>query len=81
MTTNPSGVSFHRYAADLARRLQYAGAPAPIPPQTEKSWQAWAVTVVALPQVSRYSPPNPMQFTDWRLWASRFSSTYDVGGA
>ncbi len=80
MSANPLYMPFQRYASDLARRLEYAGAPAPIPPADEKNWQPWAVSVVGLPQVSRYNPPNPLYFNDWRVWATRFASTYDIGG-
>lgn len=80
MTAVPTHMPFQRYASDLARRLEYAGAPTPTPPLDERQWQSWAIAVVGLPQVSRYAPPNPTRFTDWREWAARFTSTYDLGG-
>jgi hypothetical protein len=38
-------------------------------------WRGWALVVVQSPQISRFNPPNPYEFTDWRHWAERFNQT------
>lgn len=77
---DPATMPFARFSADLARRLETAGAPSPRPPLNEKDWKSWAVAIIGLPQVSRYNPPSPLGFDDWRVWGARFASTYDLQG-
>lgn len=38
-----------------------------------REWKDWALTVIQLPGISSQTPPNPVQFDDWREWAMRFN--------
>lgn len=35
-------------------------------------WREWANTVIQIPAVALFSPPDPQQFTHWYDWAERF---------
>lgn len=37
-----------------------------------EAWQEWAMSVVQGPNLSKFNPPDPRLFTDWREWAFRF---------
>lgn len=41
----------------------------------DDEWKAWARHVLQSPRVSRYNPPNPDSYEDWKLWADRFNQT------
>ncbi|MGI9143373.1 MAG: hypothetical protein ACR2IJ_09325 [Fluviibacter sp.] len=41
----------------------------------DANWQDWAVQFVGNVGLSRYNPPMPYQFDDWKLWAERFVYT------
>ena len=46
----------------------------PIPRlEDETKWQEWAVAFCAISGISQKNPPNPIHFSDWREWASRFA--------
>lgn len=34
-----------------------------------EKWQAWAVKFCAAPGFAQRNPPNPYQFSDWKIWA------------
>lgn len=35
-------------------------------------WVEWAYTLIAVPSISVFTPPDPRGFADWRTWAERF---------
>lgn len=35
-------------------------------------WQDWANTVIQIPAVALFSPPDPRGFNHWYEWAERF---------
>ena len=41
-------------------------------------WKEWALTVIQAPRVSRYNPPDPRYFEDWREWAFRFNEALTI---
>lgn len=43
--------------------------------EKEDDWQEWALTLINLPYFSRFNPPNPLGFGDWKQWAERFINT------
>lgn len=47
----------------------------PVKIHREEEWRDWANHVCQAASISRYNPPNPAQFADWREWADRFNDT------
>lgn len=45
----------------------------PVRIDREEDWQVWARHVLQSATVSRYNPPNPEAFSDFREWAYRFN--------
>lgn len=39
----------------------------------ERDWKRWAYGVIASPQISVFSPPDPRHFDNWLDWAIRFN--------
>lgn len=39
----------------------------------DEDWRAWATHVLQSPEISKYNPPNPEIFQEFREWASRFN--------
>jgi hypothetical protein len=39
---------------------------------SEESWKAWAETMLMIPVIAAFTPPDPRPFTFWRDWAERF---------
>lgn len=50
----------------------------PLKINREQDWRVWARHVLQSPSISRYNPPNPEFFSDWREWADRFNQTVDL---
>lgn len=44
----------------------------PMKLQDPSQWVIWAYTIIAVPSVAAFSPPDPRGFSDWRTWAERF---------
>lgn len=38
-----------------------------------KKWVEWGLTVIQSPKVSKFQPPDPRDFPEWREWALRFN--------
>jgi len=37
-------------------------------------WMEWATSLVGVPAIASFNPPDPLLFADdWREWASRFN--------
>ena len=45
---------------------------APIPKLLSDDWKSWALVVVSIPAIGKFTPPNPMSFSRWDEWAQRF---------
>lgn len=45
---------------------------APAPPDDEH-WQAWALSIIQVPSVAGYQPPDPRDYASWTEWALRFN--------
>jgi len=45
---------------------------APVTKLRGEDWKEWAYTVIAIPSVAAFSPPDPSEDKDWRVWAERF---------
>ncbi len=41
----------------------------------EQDWRAWARHVSQSARISKFNPPNPDTFADFREWAYRFNNT------
>lgn len=45
----------------------------PVRIDRDQDWRAWAMHVLQSAAISRYNPPNPETFSDFREWAYRFN--------
>lgn len=46
----------------------------PIPVlRTANAWQQWAVEVLQIPEIFKYTPADPRGFADWQEWVFRFN--------
>lgn len=52
--------------------------PAVGPLHNEKEWKRWALGVIANSNVSKFNPPDPSNFKDWREWAFYFNQAVTV---
>ena len=43
------------------------------------NWQDWAAGLLALNRIAEIGAPNPYQFDDWKVWATRFIQLLDSG--
>lgn len=41
----------------------------------DEDWQQWGMNFFSDPFLSRYDPPNPYDFTDWRKWARKLADS------
>lgn len=44
----------------------------PVTLKDESEWLSWAITVMSIPSIVIFSPPDPRLFDDWLSWAERF---------
>jgi len=45
------------------------------------NWQDWAAGLLGLNRIAEIGAPNPYQFDDWKVWATRFIQLLDSGGS
>jgi hypothetical protein len=43
------------------------------------NWQDWAAGLLALNRIAEIGAPNPYQFDDWKVWATRFIQLLESG--
>lgn len=43
-----------------------------------QEWRSWARNLIQYAQVSKFNPPNPDSFEDWREWAERYNNTVEL---
>lgn len=68
---DPRGMTVTDWCDTVTHTLRQYG---PIPVLlTAESWPRWAVEVLQIPQVFKYSPPDPRGFDSWQEWAFRFN--------
>jgi hypothetical protein len=71
LITLPVIISLRDWADQIVLDLDAYG---PIPRLVdEDKWQEWAVAFCVISGISQKNPPNPLYFSDWREWASRFA--------
>ena len=71
MITLPVIIGLRDWADQICLDLDQYG---PIPQlENEAEWQNWATSFCVISGISQKNPPNPIHFTDWREWASRFA--------
>ena len=46
----------------------------PVKIDRDQDWRAWGWHVLQSSTISKFNPPNPEQFSDWRDWAYRFNN-------
>ena len=67
---DPRGMSVVQWTDAASVTLASLG---PIPAlYEEEDWPLWAETVMTIPEIAIYSPPDPRRFNSWRDWAQRF---------
>lgn len=71
MTIDPRDMSVKEWCDYMVLELDVFGA-APILLDPDK-WKDWARVVIEFPGVSKFGPPRPESFDDWRQWAIRFN--------
>lgn len=69
---NPIGMTAVEWTDRMALLLTDV---APLKLNRDEDWRAWARHLCQIASISRYNPPNPEQFSDWREWAERFNNT------
>lgn len=71
---DPRNLQLNRWAAELALQDPLV----PYPPD-ERSWQRWAINVLAYTSLSALlTPPDPRYYSDWRSWAIRLKEAADA---
>jgi hypothetical protein len=71
--TLPQGLELRDWADQVILDLDSFGSFAKL--MNDEEWKDWAVQFVGNVGLSRYNPPMPYQFDDWKLWAERFVYT------
>ena len=66
---DPRGMSLPQWTDAVNLTLATTG---PLEVLAGDDWVRWALTLLALPKIALFSPPDPRGFTDWRMWAERF---------
>ncbi len=68
-----------RLAKDMKEWVEYSTAPlsrlvgtVPIL-STNIGWVDWAYNLIQLPEIQKFSPPDPRYFNNWQEWAFRFN--------
>lgn len=75
MVLDTAGYSVIEWTDYVNQTLQsLGGSVVPVLSNAEE-WRTWAATVVLLPGISVFNPPDPYQFDDWRSWADAFNRT------
>lgn len=72
MITLPTNLTLLDWAAQVVLDLDPFGSFGRL--DDPNRWQDWAVQFLNNTSIGK-NPPNPYQFTDWRLWAERFCQT------
>ena len=72
--TLPVGMELQDWANQVCLDLSASGAVINILVDG-KQWQKWALSFMNQPDISRFNPPNPLEFQDWVDWANRFVQT------
>lgn len=67
---NPTGMTAVEWTDRMAQLLPNI---TPLKISREEEWGKWAFHVVQTSEISKYNPPNPDLFSDWREWAYRFN--------
>ena len=67
---DPRGLSATQWCEITALGLSSVGTIPPL--ENEFHWGDWAYSVIQIPGIAHYAPPDPRQFSDWEDWAFRF---------
>ncbi len=68
---DPQAVDVVRWADETAAMLYDLTAVPRLDAPGE--WSVWAASVIGLPAIAAFNPPDPVSFADWRAWAVRFN--------
>jgi len=68
---DPQGVDVLRWADETGAMLYDLAAEPRLDAAGE--WRSWAASVIGLPAIAAFQPPDPVLFADWRAWAARFN--------
>lgn len=71
MITLPIIIGLRDWADQVVLDLRQYGAIPQL--DDEEKWQEWAISFCVISGISQKNPPNPLYFSDWREWASRFA--------
>ncbi len=75
---DPRGLTVDEWCDYMTETLEpFLIAPKLTPGMT---WWEWANQVVQAPGISAYNPPDPNQFDDWQVWATRFIQIVPLAG-
>lgn len=67
---DPRGLSVFQWCDFAAMTLSSYGN---VPTLKQASdWVDWANSILMIPILNQYSPPDPRHFTEWNDWAERF---------
>jgi acetyl-CoA carboxylase carboxyltransferase component len=72
---NPDGMTAIEWTDQMS---SYLPSVLPMKINSENEWREWARHVLSFPEIARFTPPDPGQFTDWREWADRFNETVQL---
>lgn len=70
---DPRGLTVTDWCDSMALELARMMSPQVL--LSPERWREWAHTVIQVPSISKFVPPNPDQYEDWREWAIRFNQT------
>lgn len=78
MNIDPRGLTVREWADFTVPLLDPWGGVGKL--ENDRDWQVWAASILNLPRMSTFSPPDPYQFKDWREWVFRFNQAVDLRG-
>lgn len=82
MIIDPHGMTVTEWCDQMVDELQSSALVPKLLDPT--AWKQWAFSLVGLPAVSRFNPPNPFSYgdgpDDWMVWADDFNRTSTLEG-
>lgn len=73
MIIDPRGLTVKEWCDYMVDELYQFGTIPTL--QRERAWPQWAMAVIQLPGIAKFSPPDPRGFSTWLEWAERFNQT------
>lgn len=74
--TRPQNISLIDWTDQVALDYPQIGVIPKV--HSESEWQEWAARLLQIPLISRFNPPDPYRYDDWRTWGELFCEAITI---